>query len=77
MPSCNIVLFGETGAGKSSLVNLVTKKHMAPTSRDSTGCTTQTNVYDLSIESIPSSSLKVKLYDTPGQCKFATLGDCF
>ncbi|KAG1844177.1 P-loop containing nucleoside triphosphate hydrolase protein [Suillus subalutaceus] len=64
--TCNVVIFGETGAGKSSLINLVTKKHTAPTSNDTTGCTTQTNGYDLSIESIPSNLLKVKLFDTPG-----------
>ncbi|KAG1812622.1 P-loop containing nucleoside triphosphate hydrolase protein [Suillus subaureus] len=64
--TCNVVIFGETGAGKSSLINLVTKKHSAPTSCDTTGCTIQTNVYDLSIESIQSNLLKVKLFDTPG-----------
>jgi small GTP-binding protein len=74
--TCNIVVFGETGAGKSSLINLVTKEHTALTSCDTMGCTTQTNVYDLSIESTQSSLLKVKLFDTPGECKFAALGDC-
>ncbi|KAG2066556.1 P-loop containing nucleoside triphosphate hydrolase protein [Suillus decipiens] len=64
--TCNVVIFGETGAGKSSLINLITKKHTAPTSCDTTGCTTQTNVYDLSIESIQNNLLKVKLFDTPG-----------
>ncbi|KAG2036969.1 P-loop containing nucleoside triphosphate hydrolase protein [Suillus americanus] len=64
--TCNVVIFGETGAGKSSLINLVTKGHTAPTSNDTTGCTTQTDVYDLSIELIQSNLLKVKLFDTPG-----------
>jgi len=64
--TCNIVVFGETGAGKSSLINLVTKEHTALTSCDTMGCTTRTNVYDLSIESTQSNLLKVKLFDTPG-----------
>jgi small GTP-binding protein len=73
MSSYNVVIFGETGAGKSSLINLVTKKHTALTSCDSTGCTIQTSEYDFSIGSIQSNPLKVKLFDTPGQCKFAIL----
>ncbi|KAG2140441.1 P-loop containing nucleoside triphosphate hydrolase protein [Suillus cothurnatus] len=66
MSSYNVVIFGESGAGKSSLVNLITKKHAAPTSCDSAGCTAQTNEYDLSIGSNQSNLLKVKLFDTPG-----------
>ncbi|KAG2036966.1 P-loop containing nucleoside triphosphate hydrolase protein [Suillus americanus] len=62
--TCNVVIFGETGAGKSSLINLITKKHTAQTSRDTTRCTTRINeYYVLSTESIQS---KVKLFDTPG-----------
>ncbi|KAG2036967.1 hypothetical protein BDR03DRAFT_958167 [Suillus americanus] len=63
MSSCNVVIFGETGAGKSSLINLVTKKHTAPACNDATGCTTQISEYPLSTESIQS---KVKFFDTPG-----------
>lgn len=61
--TCNVIIFGETGAGKSSLINLVTKKHTAPTSCDATGCTTTTNMYDVSMQ---NNFLKVKLFDTPG-----------
>jgi signal recognition particle receptor subunit beta len=37
------------------------------------GCTIQTSKYDFLIGSIQSNPLKVKLFDTPGQCKFAIL----
>ncbi|KAG2131410.1 P-loop containing nucleoside triphosphate hydrolase protein [Suillus bovinus] len=61
--TCNVVIFGETGAGKSSLINLVAKKHTAQTSRDATGCTIKPIGYDVSMQ---NNHLKVKLFDTPG-----------
>ncbi|KAG2337539.1 P-loop containing nucleoside triphosphate hydrolase protein, partial [Suillus weaverae] len=61
----NIVIFGETGAGKSSLVNLITGTQSAPTSSDAMGCTTKTNVYEHDVV-IQSKTLKVKLFDTAG-----------
>lgn len=63
--TCNIVIFGETGAGKSSLVNLITGTQSAPTSSDAMGCTTKTNVYEHDVV-IQSKTLKVKLFDTAG-----------
>jgi tRNA U34 5-carboxymethylaminomethyl modifying GTPase MnmE/TrmE len=62
--TCNVVVFGETGAGKSSLINLVAGSQTALTSRDAMGCTTETNVYDVLIQ---NETLKVKLFDTVGQ----------
>ncbi|KIK42925.1 hypothetical protein CY34DRAFT_82708 [Suillus luteus UH-Slu-Lm8-n1] len=61
--TCNVVIFGETGAGKSSLINLVAGTQTALTSCDATGCTTETNVYDVLIQ---NETLKVKLFDTVG-----------
>lgn len=37
--SLNIILFGETGSGKSSVINLLAGKQVAQTSSDSDGCT--------------------------------------
>jgi GTP-binding protein EngB required for normal cell division len=72
--TCNIIVFGETGIGKSSLINLLTKKHTAPTSYESTGCTTTINMYEFLML---NNLLKVKLFDTPGQYKFAAhASDC-
>ncbi|KAG0708030.1 hypothetical protein DFH29DRAFT_994656 [Suillus ampliporus] len=59
----NVVIFGEAGAGKSSLVNLIAGTEMAHTSRDAWGCTTETNPYDILIQ---NGTLKVKLFDTAG-----------
>ncbi|KAG2145198.1 hypothetical protein DEU56DRAFT_789356 [Suillus clintonianus] len=63
--TCNVVIFGETGTGKSSLVNLIIGPEIAPTSSDAKGCTDETKEYlhDLAIQ---SKTLKVKLFDTAG-----------
>ncbi|KAG1851678.1 hypothetical protein F4604DRAFT_1305506 [Suillus subluteus] len=61
--TCNVVIFGETGAGKSSLINLVAGTSKALISCDATGCTTETNGYDVLIQ---NETLKVKLFDTVG-----------
>lgn len=63
--TCNIVIFGETGAGKSSLVNLITRTQSAQTSSDAKGCTIRTNVYEHDVV-IRNKTLKVKLFDTAG-----------
>ncbi|KAG2051268.1 hypothetical protein BDR06DRAFT_865941, partial [Suillus hirtellus] len=61
----NIVIFGETGAGKSSLVNLITRQQTAATSSDAMGCTIKTNVYEHDV-AIQNKVLKMKLFDTAG-----------
>ncbi|KAG2064044.1 hypothetical protein BDR04DRAFT_1122849 [Suillus decipiens] len=63
--SCSVVIFGETGAGKSSLINLIAKTEAAPTSPDAMGCTAgiKEYVHDISIQ---NKILKVKLLDTVG-----------
>ncbi|KAG2145196.1 P-loop containing nucleoside triphosphate hydrolase protein [Suillus clintonianus] len=63
--SCNVVIFGETGAGKSSLINLILGSEMAETSCDAKGCTpgTKEYVHDIAIQ---NKILKVKLFDTAG-----------
>ncbi|KAG1720257.1 P-loop containing nucleoside triphosphate hydrolase protein [Suillus lakei] len=61
--TCNVVIFGEAGAGKSSLVNLIAGTNTAMTSSDAGGCTTATNVHEVSIQ---NEMLKVKIFDTPG-----------
>ncbi|KAG1741505.1 P-loop containing nucleoside triphosphate hydrolase protein [Suillus paluster] len=60
--TCNVVIFGEAGAGKSSLVNLITRTETAPTSYNPT---TATNVYEHVIRS-QDKTLRVKLFDTAG-----------
>jgi hypothetical protein len=61
--TCNVVIFGESGAGKSSLVNLITRTNTAATSSDAGGCTSRTNAHEIWIRDM---ALKVKLFDTAG-----------
>ncbi|KAG2113737.1 P-loop containing nucleoside triphosphate hydrolase protein [Suillus discolor] len=61
--TCNVVIFGETGAGKSSLINLIAGTQRALTSCDAMGCTAETNTYDISIQ---NETLKVTFVDTVG-----------
>ncbi|KAG1733674.1 hypothetical protein EDD22DRAFT_852579 [Suillus occidentalis] len=63
--TCNIVIMGDTGAGKSALVNLITGTQTALTSRDSVGCTTETTVYEHNIVN-QDKVFKVQLFDTAG-----------
>ncbi|KAG2066039.1 P-loop containing nucleoside triphosphate hydrolase protein [Suillus decipiens] len=63
--TCNIVIFGESGSGKSSLVNLISGTNTAVTSSDAGGCTTRINAYEVLIRS-EMWTQKVKLFDTAG-----------
>ena len=49
MTSFNIVLFGEAGVGKSSVINLIAEKDVAQTSPDSWGCTLESKRYTFSV----------------------------
>ncbi|KAG1902380.1 P-loop containing nucleoside triphosphate hydrolase protein [Suillus fuscotomentosus] len=64
IPSQCVVICGEAGSGKSSLVNLIAGTNIAVTSCDAGGCTAETNVYDNLM--IRNETLKVKLVDTAG-----------
>lgn len=60
-PVRNVVVFGESGVGKSSIINLVAGSLVAKTSSDAAACTTRTQPYDIII-----SGEKYKLWDTTG-----------
>lgn len=57
----NIVIFGETGSGKSSIINAITQQQLAKTSNDAHGCTSTTQRYPVEI-----SGQKFVLIDTVG-----------
>ncbi|KAG1720683.1 P-loop containing nucleoside triphosphate hydrolase protein [Suillus paluster] len=62
----NIVLFGESGVGKSSIINLLAGKKVAKTSLDDKHCTLRYEAYDVTINDVP-----YRIYDTAG-----VDGDC-
>ena len=57
----NVVLFGETGVGKSSVINLIARREVAKVSSDVNGCTMQSTRYD-----IPFDDMNFCIFDTIG-----------
>ena len=57
----NIILFGETGVGKSSVINLLAGKPVAKVSSDVEGCTLQSTKHSLSLR-----GTEVRIWDTVG-----------
>ncbi|KAI6169536.1 P-loop containing nucleoside triphosphate hydrolase protein [Pisolithus thermaeus] len=59
--SLNIILFGETGVGKSSVINLIAGGPVADVSPDADGCTMNSKDYQFTI-----GSRKITIWDTVG-----------
>ncbi|KAG1812469.1 uncharacterized protein BJ212DRAFT_1483109 [Suillus subaureus] len=59
MDTKNIVLFGERGVGKSSIINLLAGRRVAKISSDTDVCTLHYEAYDVTIENVP-----YRIYDT-------------
>lgn len=57
----NVVIFGETGAGKSSVINMIVGEEVAETSGSATGCTFESKPHQVEIKGIP-----LVLWDTSG-----------
>ncbi|KIJ07948.1 hypothetical protein PAXINDRAFT_139574 [Paxillus involutus ATCC 200175] len=57
----NIVLFGETGVGKSSVINLIAGKDVAKVSSDVDGCTMASTAYNISLR-----NQNIRIFDTVG-----------
>ncbi|KAG1835979.1 P-loop containing nucleoside triphosphate hydrolase protein [Suillus subalutaceus] len=57
----NIVIFGETGSGKSSIINTIAQNQLAKTSDDAHGCTSTVQPYPVEI-----SGQRFVLIDTAG-----------
>lgn len=61
LPTINVVLFGETGVGKSSVINLIAQSDIAEVSSNVEGCTMQSTRYI-----IPFDELNFAIFDTIG-----------
>ncbi|KAG2066552.1 hypothetical protein BDR04DRAFT_64532 [Suillus decipiens] len=61
----NVVLLGESGVGKSSLINLIMGRDVAETSPDALSCTVTHTAYDVTI-----SGQWFRLWDTAGRHSF-------
>ncbi|KAF8844606.1 P-loop containing nucleoside triphosphate hydrolase protein [Paxillus ammoniavirescens] len=59
--SINIILFGETGVGKSSVINLIAGRQVADVSPDVNGCTMSSTYY-----TFPVNGREFKIWDTVG-----------
>ncbi|TFK35910.1 hypothetical protein BDQ12DRAFT_699908 [Crucibulum laeve] len=58
----NVVVFGESGAGKSSLINMISESpNLAPISSDARGCTFNSSPYNVTL-----AGKLFKLHDTAG-----------
>ncbi|KAF7969658.1 hypothetical protein HWV62_26700 [Athelia sp. TMB] len=58
----NVIVFGQSGAGKSSLINMIAQKDIAKTSADITGCTPNTRGYVVPL----SNGILATICDTAG-----------
>jgi len=58
----NVILFGETGVGKSSVINLIGGAQLASTSTNLKGCTLEATEYSFTLPGGPS----LRIYDTVG-----------
>jgi hypothetical protein len=62
MATKNVILFGESGSGKSSIINMLSDNgHIAPTSSGARGCTFESHPFDVNVHGVP-----IKLWDTAG-----------
>ena len=57
----NVVLFGESGAGKSSIVNMLMGEEVARAASDARGVTLDSQAFDFSIQGVP-----YRIHDTAG-----------
>lgn len=60
-PAPNVILFGESGCGKSSIVNMVAEKDLATVSSSVNGCTFTSARYEVDIQ-----GTRFNIYDTAG-----------
>ncbi|KAG1897807.1 P-loop containing nucleoside triphosphate hydrolase protein [Suillus fuscotomentosus] len=60
--SKNVIIIGQSGVGKSSLINMICHRANAPTSNDTTGCTREEKGYTCNL----GGQLSCQVHDTIG-----------
>ena len=61
----NVIFIGETGSGKSSVINLIAGRNLAEVSSDAAPCTRDFAYYDVPLE-LEGAPGMCRLWDTPG-----------
>lgn len=70
--SINIILFGETGVGKSSVVNLIAGRPIAEISPDVGACTLESKEYKFNVD-----TMNLSIWDTVGLAEPQMVGDIY
>ena len=67
-PTCtpNVLVVGETGVGKSSIINLIAGEELADVSSSASGCTMEATSYDIILSDRQGHGHHVRLFDTVG-----------
>jgi len=65
-PERYIILFGESGVGKSSIVNMIAQCDIAKVSHNESGCTLQATPYYVALEERDGVIKEFVIYDTVG-----------
>ena len=62
----NVLIVGETGVGKSSVINLIAGDNLADVSSSASGCTMEATSYDVVLTDKKGRGHHIRLFDTVG-----------
>ncbi|KAG8214127.1 hypothetical protein J3R82DRAFT_10890 [Butyriboletus roseoflavus] len=62
----NVLIFGETGVGKSSVINLIAGERLADVSAGASSCTMEATSYDVVLTDNQGVGHHIRLFDTVG-----------
>lgn len=73
--SCKIVLIGETGVGKTSIINRLTKNQFEENEESTMGAAYANHT--IRLKKLKNKELKVNIWDTAGQEQYRSLAKVF